>query len=80
MTTLVFSKTDWQSIRNRITNEYGDTFFLIRFRVERELGFTSRNHREWYHKTGWKDDIRLDFKDPARATFFQLKYLHNDAL
>ena len=75
MTTLVLDKKHWSDIRTRIAEEYGDTFFLIRSRVERELGFTSRNHREWFHKTGWQDDIRLDFKDPARATFFQIKYL-----
>jgi hypothetical protein len=75
MTTLVFSHQDWQKIRIRITEEYGPTFFLIRSRVERELGFTSRNHREWYHNSGWNKDIRLDFRDPTRATFFQIKYL-----
>jgi hypothetical protein len=75
MTTLVFDHKEWKKIKARICEEYGDTFFLIRSRVERELGFTSRNHREWYHPAGWKSDIRLDFKDPGRATFFQIKYL-----
>lgn len=75
MTTLILDKKDWKDVRTRITEEYGTTFFLIRSRVERELGFTSRNHREWFHESGWKEDMRLDFKDPARATFFQLKYL-----
>jgi hypothetical protein len=75
MTTLVLDKKHWKDIRARIADEYGHTFFLIRARVERELGFTSRNHREWFHETGWRDDIRLDFKDPSRATFFQIKYL-----
>ena len=75
MTTLVLAKKDWEKIRLRISEEYGPTFFLIRSRVERELGFTSRNHKEWYYETGWKSDVRLDFRDPARATFFQIKYL-----
>lgn len=79
MTTLVIPLKDWEPIRSRICNEYGNNFFLIRYRVERELGFTSRNHKEWYHGIGWKQDIRLDFRDPVRATFFQLKYLHSDA-
>lgn len=78
MTTLVISLDNWKPIRSRICHEYGDNFFLIRSRVERELGFTSRNHQEWYHNTGWKKDIRLDFHDPVIATFFQLKYIHND--
>jgi hypothetical protein len=75
MTTLVYKNQEWKKIKARICEEYGDTFFLIRSRVERELGFTSRNHREWYHEIGWESDIRLDFKDTARATFFQIKYL-----
>lgn len=75
MTTLVLDKKHWSDIRTRITQEYGDTFFLIRTRAERELGFTSRNYREWYYETGWHEDMRLDFKDPVRATFFQMKYL-----
>ena len=75
MTTLVLDKKHWKDIRSRICQEYGDTFFLIRSRVERELGFTSRNYREWYYETGWHEDMRLDFKNPALATFFQIKYL-----
>lgn len=75
MTTLVLAKEDWENIRSRISEEYGPTFFLLRSRVERELGFTSRNYREWYYETGWNEDMRLDFKDHTRATFFQLKYL-----
>ena len=75
MTTLVYDLSKWQDIKRRIKEEYGDNFFLIRFRVERELGFTTRNHREFYHDSGWKSDIRLDFQDSAKATFFQIKYL-----
>lgn len=75
MTTLILDHKRWKKIRTRITEEYGPAFFLIRARVERELGFTSRNHKEWFHETGWISDIRLDFQDPNRATFFQLKYL-----
>jgi hypothetical protein len=75
MTTLVFDHKEWKKLKARICQEHGSNFFLIRSRVERELGFTSRNHKEWYHPAGWKSDIRLDFKDPAQATFFQIKYL-----
>ena len=75
MTTIVLDKNNWFQIQTRIKQEYGDTFFLIRSRVERELGFTCRNHREWYHESGFRHDVRLDFQDPARATFFQIKYL-----
>lgn len=78
MTSLVLDRNNWFRIQSRIKQEYGDPrdpFFLIRSRVERELGFTCRNHREWYHESGFRHDVRLDFGDPARATFFQIKYL-----
>ena len=76
MTTLVFSLRDWKKIKNRICEEYGPNFFLISWRVKRELGFSLRSHSSWnnFHK-GWDKDIRLDFDDPAQATFFQMKYL-----
>lgn len=74
MTTLVFTHKDWKHLKNRIYEEYGDRIFLISWRLDRELGFTVRTHREWLDQSGWNSTIRLDFKDPARATFFQLKY------
>lgn len=75
MTTLVFSHREWKKLKARICDEYGPNFFLIRYRVERELGFTTRSHSLWNDTQGWQKDIRLDFSDPAQATFFQIKYL-----
>ncbi len=75
MSTLIFSQQEWKKLKFRICEEHGNEFFLIRYRVERELGFTIRNHREWLDQTGWNSTVRLDFKDPAQATFFQMKYL-----
>lgn len=75
MTTLIYSYPEWKRLKERIQQEYGDKIFLISWRLQRELGFTVRNHKEWIDKLGiLQRDIRLDFKDPAQATFFKLKY------
>jgi len=75
MTTLIFSKPEWKTLRQRIENEHGDKIFLITWRLKRELGFTVRTHFCYDEYNQRATDIRLDFDDPARATFFQIKYL-----
>jgi hypothetical protein len=47
MTTLVFSKSDWKALRERIENECGPTIFLISWRLKRELGFSVRTHFDY---------------------------------
>jgi len=75
MTTLIFSKPDWKALRERIENECGPTIFLISWRLKRELGFSVRTHFDYDEHHQRQTSIRLDFDDPARATFFQIKYL-----
>ena len=75
MTTLIFSKPEWNTLRQRIENEHGDKIFLISWRLKRELGFTIRKHFGYDYHNQRKTDIRLDFDDPAQATSFQIKYL-----
>jgi hypothetical protein len=52
--------------------------------MQRELGFTTRLHREWIAEDGagqydgygnYQESIYLDFVDDAKETFFRLKYL-----
>jgi hypothetical protein len=74
MTTLIFSHREWKNLKRRILDEYGTEIFLISWRLKRELGFSVRTHT-FYDKYAQRiSDIRLDFDDPASATFFQLKY------
>lgn len=74
MTTIVLTKQAWIPIKRRIIDEYGTEIFLISWRLKRELGFSVRTHT-FYDKYAQRiSDIRLDFDDPASATFFQLKY------
>jgi hypothetical protein len=75
MTTIVLTRKDWKNLSDRIKEEYGVTTLLISWRLKRELGFTVRSHMYYDEFKQRIYDTRLDFDDPARATFFQLKYL-----
>ena len=78
--TLVLSEYTWNKIYNRIREEYGDTVVIISWKLRETLGFTVRRHRDYSETLGHMvNDIRLDFYDEPAMTFFQLKYLHNDA-
>jgi hypothetical protein len=77
----------WADIRQRIREEYPtqDSVLIIRSVMQRELGFTTRLHREWLveNNTGgeydgygdYQESIYLDFVDDNKETFFRLKYL-----
>ena len=76
MTTLVISNLQWRNIKERIKEEYGVATILISWKLKRELGFSVRSHSYYDNiKSLAMSDTRLDFDDPAQATFFQLKYL-----
>ena len=74
---------EWKQIRNQLQSEFEMTpsVFLIREVMRRELGFTTRYHREWVPDPGYdsygkyEEFIFLDFYNDAQETFFRLKYL-----
>lgn len=74
---------EWRQIRHRLQEEYQTTpsVMLIRGVMRRELGFTTRYHREWVPAPGYdgygsyEDIMYLDFFDDDLETFFRLKYL-----
>ena len=76
MTTLIFSHHEWKNLKRRILDEYGAGVFLISWKLKRELGFSIRTHTFYDEHNQRNSDIRLDFDDPAHATFFNLKYAH----
>ena len=75
MTTIVLKNRAWHHVKRRIIDEHGAGIFFISWRLKRELGFTVRNHIYYDEYNGRTQDTRLDFDDPAAATFFQIKYL-----
>ena len=78
--------SQWHQIRQLIRQEYPTqgSVLIIRSVMQRELGFTTRLHREWIAEDGagqydgygnYQESIYLDFVDDAKETFFRLKYL-----
>ena len=78
--TVILSEREWNKIYHRIHKEYGDSVILISWKLRETLGFTVRRYRYYNETLGHMvNDIRLDFYDEPAMTFFQLKYLNNDA-
>lgn len=70
--TLELSMKEYNVLRHRLAKEHvgRPSTVLISDVMKREFGFTVRRHHS--------DDkmvIKLDFYDPAKLTWFRLKYL-----
>lgn len=77
----------WAKIHQQIAREYPHSVLLIRERMRKVLGFTTRHHQEWvdaeqanaefnvlFHTGYWNDCIILDFYNDHKQTMFLLKY------
>jgi len=73
---IVLSLRQWESIENRIKEEYAATpsVFLIRSRTKEVLGFTPRLHKAWIENTNYKQQ-RLQY-DQSRCATDLLVWLH----
>jgi len=70
------SHKEWQRLKKVIREEYGDSVILITWRMRDVLGFTVRRHHGYDPVTGHGfDDIRLDFYDEVKKTWFIMKYM-----
>ena len=84
--TIKLTSKEWAMIRQRLVVEYKmkPSVLIMRDVMKRELGFTTRYHREWVPEEGvgqydgygnWEESIILDFYNDEKETFFRLKYL-----
>lgn len=74
---LVLSQDAWAKIYNKIAHSYPPSVLLVRAKMRRVLGFTSRTHTVWRHDVGGSypiDLILLDFYNEPKRTMFLLKY------
>jgi hypothetical protein len=74
---IALTAKEWKPIRVRLKEEYAwkPSVLMIRDVMKRELGFTTRYHKEYREQTGYTEMIHLDFYDEQKETFFRLKYL-----
>ena len=71
---IVLTEPQWYKLKERLAADYRPGVLLLSYRMKEVLGFTVREHREWTERTGYIDDIRLDFYNEPKRTMFMLKY------
>jgi hypothetical protein len=73
-----FTMEEWVQLRLKMTKDHGlkPSVFMIREVMKRELGFTTRVHRQWDPgMVNYQEHVLLDFWNDQKETFFRLKYL-----
>ena len=77
---ITLSTAEWTRIRKQLREDYAckPSVFMIRDVMRRELGFTTRYHREYNEQTGSMESICLDFYNDAAESWFRLKYMNRE--
>ena len=74
-----FTMEEWLQLKLEMTKDQElekASVFMIREVMKRELGFTTRMHRQWDPgMVNFQEYVLLDFWNDEKETFFRLKYL-----
>ena len=74
-----FTMEEWVQLKLKMTKDQElekASVFMIRKVMKRELGFTTRMHRQWDPgMVNFQEYVLLDFWNDEKETFFRLKYL-----
>jgi len=74
-----FTMEEWVQLKLKMTKDQElekASVFMIREVMKRELGFTTRMHRQWDPgMVNYQEHVLLDFWNDEKETFFRLKYL-----
>ena len=74
-----FTMEEWAQLKLEMTKDQElekASVFMIREVMKRELGFTTRMHRQWDPgMVNFQEHVLLDFWNDEKETFFRLKYL-----
>jgi hypothetical protein len=74
---IVLTHSQWEKLKNRLTNDYSPSVMMISWRMKDKLGFTIREYQAWREVgSSWNStsDIRLDFYNEPKRLMFLLKY------
>ncbi len=75
MKPLIYTKKEWNEILENIKRDHPPSIYMIREKMRRKLGFTTREHTAWEPgMIRYKTLIHLDFYDEKFKTMFLLKY------
>ena len=74
-----FTMEEWAQLKLKMAKDHElekASVFMIREVMKRELGFTTRVHRQWDPgMVNCQEHVLLDFWNDEKETFFRLKYL-----
>ena len=82
---VILSLASWTAISLKIAKDYPRSVWLIREKMKEVLGFTVREHEQWferdvdqrdfgYNTTYCERTIHLDFYNEPKKTMFLLRY------
>ena len=78
MKALVITLNEWHKIVQQIAKHHPKSVWMVRSKMRKVLGFTTREHTEWVEdgdiSSGFKKRIHLDFYNEQQRTMFLLKY------
>ena len=67
----------WPKIYNQLAKDYPPSVIIVREKMRRVLGFTTRTYKRWTSGMGSYDELMiLDFYDEKKKTMFLLRYSH----
>lgn len=69
------TRAEWGSLKKQIEKDYPPSVLLLRSKMRRVLGFTTRNHG-WFNPKyeKYQRDVVLDFFSDKKHTMFLMKY------
>jgi len=69
------TENQWFTIQLKIATHYPKSVLMIREKMKKVLGFTTRTNRYYdANKYEWIEEIYLDFFNEPKRTMFLLKY------
>lgn len=67
----------WPKIYNQLAKDYPPSTIIIRDKMRRTLGFTTRHHKQWDPgMVSYNEYMFLDFYDEKKKSMFLLRYSH----
>ena len=73
------SHKQWNTLREKLKEDYPPSVMMLRSRMQSKLGFTNREYKQWDKEMGKyggysKYCVMLDFYSEKKRTFFIMKY------
>lgn len=79
MKPITYTLAEWDNILEQIKKDYPPSVWMIREKMKRKLGFTTREHRAWDPGVTIQfTTIHLDFYDERYRSLFLLRYGGNN--